>query len=264
MDSAPGIPLALRHALAGLERGSAPQAADLFPLGAPALDASLGGGLSRVSLHEIHAVQGLADAVAAGSFGLGLALRAAEERPLVWVRQDFVDAETGGLYGAGLAAFGLDPRRLLLVRAGDATGVLRAANEATRCPALGAVLVELWGEPKSLDLTVSRRLLLAAARSGVTLFLIRLGATPQPSAAATRWAVQAAASVPLEANAPGRPAFAATLLRHRAGIAGQTWNVEWDRDRLSFADPAPLPRSVSPLSAGRTRSAEREAIWRAG
>ena len=213
-------------------------------------------------MHEIYPAAGLKDAAAAIGFGLGVALRAGRGHPLAWIRQDFIGAEIGGLHGAGLTAFGADPDRLILVRAGDQAGGLRATLEALRCPALGGVLVEFWGASRLLDLTATRRLALAANRSGVTLVMVRLGASPVPSAATTRWSVAAAASDPLESNAPGRPAFAITLLRHRAGIPGRTWHVEWDCDRASFADPAPLPRPVVSVPARREAGARHEAKWR--
>lgn len=238
---------ALRRAIPGLELGVAGRDADPFQFGLPDLDAALGGGLARAALHEVYARRAQ-DAVAASGFGLGIALRATAGRSIVWARQDFVDVETGGLYGDGLAAFGLDPERLLVVRARDPTGVLRAAAEAAQCPAIGATLVEIWGDPKVLDLKASRRLALAAAASGVTVVMIRPGASPAPSAATSRWRVAALASRPLEANAPGRPTFEAALLRHRAGLGPRTWRLEWDRDRASF-ESASLSRAVVSVSA---------------
>jgi protein ImuA len=251
---------ALRRAIAALEPPAVVGATDLFSFGLAQIDDALGGGLKRGALHEVYARQTM-DAAAAEGFGLCLAIRAAGERPLVWARQDFSDVEAGVLHGEGISAFGGDPGRLLVVRPRDATGVLKAANEAARCPALGAVLAEVWGSPKSLDLKTSRRLGLAAAVSGVTLVMIRGDAEPQASAAMSRWSIAAAASSPLEANAPGPPAFEAALLRHRAGVAPSAWRVEWDRDRLSFA-AAPLPRIVVPVPADRPAAAAGEPLWR--
>ena len=262
MSEAHQITLArLRKAIADLEQGARQSGVDLFRLGLPMLEVALGGGLACGAVHEVYA-RHAQDAVAAAGFGLGLALRAADGRSLVWVRQDFVDVETGSLYGDGLAAFGLDPERLLVVRARDPTGALRAAAEAARCPPLGAALIEFWGESGTLDPKASRGLALAAGASGVTLVMIRLGASPAPSAATSRWSVAASASTPLEANAPGRPAFDAALLHHRAGLSPQTWRLEWDRDRTSFCEPAPLPRFVVPIPAGRPIAAEGYAPWR--
>lgn len=263
---------ALRTLLARFGPAGGPVAADLVSLGLPSLDEGLGGGLRRGAVHEIHAAgsvrkkeggaEGVADAAAAGAFGLAVALRAGAGRPLAWIRQDEVDARVGRLHGAGLAAFGADPARVTLVQVAGHDAAVRAAREALRCSGLGAVLVETWGASRGLDLTASRRLALAAEGSGVTLVMVRLAAAPGPSAASTRWAVAAAASSPLEANAPGRPAFALTLLRHRAGIPGRAWHLEWDRDRAVFADPAPLPRPVVPVPARRAAGARDEAGWR--
>ena len=258
MDLAQDILAGLRQALGIPKRGAG---LEPFGCGTPELDEPLGGGLARGALHEIHA-EAPADAAAASGFAAALALRAAGERLIAWARQDFVDVETGQLYAPGLAELGLDPNRLILIRAPDAAGVLRAGAEALRCPALGAVLVELWGEPRALDLTATRRLALAAGRSGVTLFMIRIGARPLPSAAMTRWSVRAGESAPLEANAPGPPAFVAALLRHRAGLAARTWHVEWDRDGRAFKPASPLSRPVVPVPAGRPAPPRRAARLR--
>ncbi|QEL26468.1 hypothetical protein FQV39_07755 [Bosea sp. F3-2] len=212
------------------------------------MDEALNGGLARAALHEIYAAE-VADLATATGFALGLALRAGAaeekiaERPILWARQDFVDAEAGRLHAPGLNELGLDPARLLLVRARDGESVLRAGAEAARCPALGAVLIEPWGEPRAFDLTASRRLALAAEGSGVPVLLLRVAAAETPSAARTRWQVRALASRALEANAPGAPAFVVRLLRQRGGAAEREWHVEWDRDRRTFAERSLFDRS---------------------
>lgn len=226
-------------------------AAASIRLGSAHLDEPLGGGLPRAALHEILAEDGTRDAAAASGFGLGLALRASRRRPLLWIRQDVAERETGCPFGAGMADFGADPEGILLVHVPDQAQAMQAAEDALRCPPVGAVLAELWGEGRASRLTATRRLSFAAGRSGIPCILVRLGASPAPSAATTRWSVAAAPSRPLEANAPGRPAFTLTLLRHRAGIPGRTWPVEWDRDRLAFTDPAPVSRPVVPVPVRR-------------
>lgn len=250
--------ISLRRAVEALGRSGGARSERPFRLGEAGIDAALGGGLARGALHEVHAAS--ATGASASGFGLCLALRAAGDRPLVWVRQEIGEAETGALHGEGVAAFGGDPRRLLVVRARGPTDVLRAAAEAARCPVVGAALFEIWGEPKVLDLKASRRLALAGAASGVTLVSVRLAARPVPSAAVTRWSAAAAPSVPLEANAPGRPAFEVRLLRHRGGAPPFTWRLEWDRERASFAS-SPISRSVAPLPADGA-AAEEGAGWR--
>lgn len=240
------------------------RSAGRFAVGVPVIDGALGGGLLRARLHEIFALR-TADAGAATGFAAALMLRAASAgRRLLWVRQSFAENEIGHLYAPGLVELGLDPDALIMVQARDALGVLRAGAEAVRCPALGAVVIEPWGAPKALDLTATRRLALAAARSGVTTFLLRPGAEPQPSAALTRWAVTAGPSRPLAAVSPGHPTFDITLLRHRAGIAGMRWRVEWDRDHHLFRQPAALPGAVVPVPADRPAVAGTRRLAQAG
>jgi protein ImuA len=230
-------------ALTGAEGAVRARREDLFALGFEALDRHLGGGLARGALHELYAER-LTDTAAATACGLALAVRAGGARPLVWVRQAFLNGETGAPFGPGLAEHGLDPARLILVSAPKGQEALRAAAEAVRCRAVGAVILELWGEPRALDLTASRRLSLAAAQSGTPLFLIRVNAQPVASAATSRWQVSASSSVALEANAPGHPAFVMTLLRHRAGSQPRTWLVEWNREQQAFAPRGPISGGV--------------------
>lgn len=257
----------LKREVARLEQGSSPVASTRFSTGVSGLDDNLGGGLMRGALHEVFA-NGMLDEAAAAAFVIGLALRASPAAPVVWVRQDFVGLELGEIHAPGLAELGLSPDRLILVKARDGPGVLRAGEEAARCPPLGAVIIEPWGNPKTLDLVASRRLMLAAGRSGVPLFLLRAGGTPLPSAAATRWSVKAAASTLLEAEAPGQPAFEVSLMRDRAGGAGRSWIVEWNRDVRSFRDMSgksgsSLSGGLVPVPAGGSHPEER-VLRRAG
>lgn len=244
----------LRQALARAAQhglSSATPAGRRMGTGAAAVDAVLGGGLRRGALHEIcAAMEG--DAAAAAGFALGLAIRLGGGRPLVWVREDKADGEAGALYPPGLAAFGFDPARLIVMQARHAEAALRAGGEAVRCAGLGAVLMSLWGEPRLLDLTASRRLLLAAEKSGLPLLMIRMAARPAAGAAVTRWGVRALPSRALEANAPGFPSFAVTLQRQRGGACGHAWRLEWNHEQRCFAerdDSAALPALSRPLAA---------------
>jgi protein ImuA len=220
-------------------------------LGLDSVDDRLGGGLAQAALHEIYAARE-GDGAAAAGFALLLALRCERDGPLVWLREDRAH-RNGRLYGLGLAELGFDPDRLLLVQAPDTLALLRAGAEAVACSAVAVVILEPWGKAAALDLTATRRLTLAAARSGVLTLLLRSG-EPGPSAAQSRWQVAAAPSQLLPANAfggeapgarvlggeaPGAPAFDISLLRHRSGIAGFDARMEWDRDRRIFAAPIP-------------------------
>ena len=267
-----------------------------FTFGIDTVDRALNGGLARGRLHEIYAggvedggengvrdgAEGIAkdadqdntaDAASACGFAAMLAIRACMAGDVIfWLRHERAERLGGVLQAQGLIALGLDPSRIIFVMAPDSDALLRASVDAVRCGGLGAVVVEGWGAMPRLDLTASRRLKLAAETSGVTLLLLRIDAVPVTSAAETRWSVKAAPSSALAANAPGRPAFDIALLRRRAGPAGLTTRLEWNRDQLSFespfggtrspAQPAQLPEALPRLmvsSSGDRQGAQRAA-----
>ena len=250
----------LRTRIAGLGgNGVAVKGAGTVTTGSPLVDARLGAGLVRGALHDVFA-DDPDDASAASGFALMLALRGSLAKPLIWVREDRGERRQGRIYAPGLVELGVDPAALLLVTGPDVLAVLRAGADIIGCGAVGAVVIEPWGKAPGLDLTVSRRLALAAAQSGVLTLVLRAGADPGPSAATTRWGVRAALSEMLPGQTvfdrsvpevPGWPAFDISLLRHRGGIAGFDARVEWDRDRRSFCD-APLSGSLSAIAPGRT------------
>jgi protein ImuA len=225
-------------------------------LGHADADATLQGGLAVGAMHEVFADAGRQSAAATG-FVAGLAGRAAARRPLVWVRQDFTEIESGALSMSGLAELGLDPRLLVTVCAAGVDTALRTAADALACDALGAVVLEVWGEARQLDLVASRKLTLAAQASGVTGLLLRVAAEPQPSTAETRWIVRAAHSppaAPLMPAAPwntwGAPMFDAQLVRNRHGPVGR-WIMEWKCDECLFSKPAAYPQPVAAAPAHR-------------
>lgn len=201
------------------------------------MDAALGGGFAFGRVHEVFAACA-EDAPACAGFILALAIRNAEHaKPVIWLRSE--RAVRGGvMQGAGWAELGGAPEACLFVLAEDAKALLRAGVDALRCGGMGAVVIEGWGRMPELDLTASRRLSLAAEKSGVPLLLLRVDAEPAPSAAETRWHVTAAPSQALLGNAPGAPCFDIELLRCRSRPAGQSWRLEWDRDRKTFRDTA--------------------------
>lgn len=218
-------------------------------------------GLPRAQVHEIYAEEAGDAAVAAG-FAAVLTL-AGGTAPLLWLRDEAAERQAGRLHATGLRELGLDPAQLVMAVVADEGSLLRAAADAARCAGLGAVLVEAWGRAPGLDLTATRRLQLAAEASGVLVLLLRIDARPGPSAAATRWGVTACLSTPLDADAPGRPAFLLELQRRRGGPAGQRWRVEWDRDEKSFAVEA-LSGAGIPLVAGGPAARDAPASVRAG
>jgi protein ImuA len=172
-------------------------------------------------------------------------------KPLLWVRQDFSELETGALSMSGLAELGLDPRRVVMVRAADVESALRTSADALACDALGAVVLELWGETRQFDLVASRKLTLAAQGSGVTGLLLRMAAQPLSSTAETRWMLRAAHSPPGAMwSAWGAPCFDAELLRNRHGPCGR-WIMEWKCDECQFSEPSAYPQPVAAAPAHR-------------
>jgi len=224
-------------------------------LGHGEADAALQGGLAKGAVHEVFAEGGRHGAAATG-FIAGLTARVTARRPLVWVRQDFCEIEAGSLSMHGLAELGLDPRCVVTVRAFDVESALRTASDALACDALGAVVLEVWGEARQLDLVASRKLTLAAQASGVTALLLRVAAQPAPSTAESRWIVRAAHSPPSAPwSAWGAPVFDAQLVRHRHGPVGR-WIMEWKCDECLFSQPEAYPQPVAATPAHRPHQAQ--------
>ncbi|MDP9424076.1 MAG: hypothetical protein M3Q19_14810 [Pseudomonadota bacterium] len=245
----------LKAGLASIAGGVRLSADKRITTGHAAFDAALGGGLARGRVHELFAAEA-DDGPSAAGFAAMLALRAVGRgTPVFWLRTDEAGRHGGMIHAPGLVELGGDPDSLVLGQAPDTKALLRAAADAARCPGLGALIVEAHGKCPELDLTASRRLALAVEHSDVMLLMLRLEAEPVPSAADTRWAVSSAPSQALEANAPGAPTFEIELLRRRSGPAGMRWRLEWNRDRLSFTDPA-LPGAVVSLPSRRPAAAQ--------
>jgi protein ImuA len=200
----------------------------LLPLGVPAIDAALGGGLARGGVHEVAAsdegaAAGLATVLAARLSGSNL-------RSVLWI------VPAGGpyapqLFAPALAMFGLDPTRLMLVTASRPADRLWAMEEALRCRALAAVIAEI----DAVALPALRRLQLAAEGSGVAGLLLRAGsaAGERGGGAVTRWQVESAPSK------SDKPRWRLALLRSRSGRAGQ-WLVEWSHETGGLALVAAL------------------------
>jgi protein ImuA len=231
----------LRQALAGIGSNSAPPLAGddhLVGLDAP-IDAVLGGGLARSVLHELAPAAPVHLAAASG-FALALAARASGMRgQVLWVATDFAAAEAGGPYGPGLDLFGLAAEHLIVLRVPRPPDVLWAMEEALRCRALACVVAELTGEGEMADLTVTRRLALAAREGAGLGLLMRHCATSLPSAAATRWEIAAALSRPDAFGGLGRMRFDLSLRKNRRGPLGR-WLITWDHHERAFHAAVPV------------------------
>jgi protein ImuA len=243
----------LRGRIERLEASGEAHAHNRVALGHAGADAMLRGGLALGAMHEVFA-EGRQSGAATGLVA-GFARRLSARRPLVWVRQDFSEIESGALSMSGFGELGLDPRLLVSVRAADVDNALRSAADALACDAVGAVVLEVWGEARQLDLVASRKLTLSAQASGVSCLVLRVAAQPQPSTAETRWIVQAARSPPAPAwNAWGAPVFDAQLVRNRHGPLGR-WIMEWKCDECLFSEPAAHPQPVAAAPAHRSHPA---------
>jgi protein ImuA len=144
-----------------------------------------------------------------------------KEKPVLWVQESMAILESGRIHPPGLPS-----QELIHVEARDARDALWAMEEGLRCSALSAVVGEIWGDPKALDFTATRRLAVASERSGVAAFLIRLGGHANLSGARMRWRIASAQSLAndLDFRAPGLPAWDAELFRARAMPPG-CWNL---------------------------------------
>ena len=220
---------------------------------APACDFAIPS-LAPAQLHEIH---GDAPATA---LAFAFAAARASRKPILLARTPRRAPLPLRLHGEGLAALGIDPARLLLVEAPDDDALLQAGLDAARCNGLAAVVLETRGALPRYDLTASRRLVLAAERSGVPVIVLRGEAAPRTSAAHSRWIVRstpsAAPAHPLLAGLTGSAACEVELSRRRGGPAGMRWRLEWDEangdfhaQRIDTAAPSGAVVPVAPLRA---------------
>lgn len=184
----------------------------LYPLGAR----------PEGTVHDVTCA-GHRDAGALTGFAAALVARmGAAAGPVVWVADAVTAGETGSLYGPGLAAFGIDPARLLLVTPRSAAEALWAIEEALSVGGLAAIVGEIGGAPRALDLTATRRLALRAERGGTPVLLLRPAGPAIASAARLRFAVAPRPSGPDPHGLAvlGRPGFAVHLTRNRGGPTG--------------------------------------------
>ena len=222
------------------------------PLGHAGADAVLGGGLRPGALHEVFA-QGWGG----GGFAVLLAMLATGGKPLFWVRPDYEALEFGPVSPSGLAELGGDPQNLVLVRTRNAADALSAAADILACPHVGALLLEIGGAPRCLDLVATRRLSFLAGESGASVILLRESAQEEPSAALTRWRV---ASAPSRADDDdwGNPVFDAVLTRHRLGGLGH-FLMQWNPEHGRFDTPRPGAVAAPPAHRPAYASHQRRA-----
>lgn len=226
----------------------------VLPFGVPDVDDRLAtGGLGGSSLHEAAAASGsLADDAAATLFVAGVAARfaARDGATVLWAVTRF------DLYAPGLEQAGLVPARALFAQAREDEEVLALMEDGLRHGALAAVV----GEVRRTSMTATRRLQLAAARSGTPAFLLRrrrgtdVCPLSEPSAATTRWRIACASSGRLPAAGVGRGRWTVELVRQRNG-APFSLLLEASDATGRLALPAAARHRAAPAVGAATRAA---------
>lgn len=250
----PHITAALRETIAAIEaaclRKGPHSARSHVETGVPAIDEMLGGGLMRGAVHEV-LPKTAGDLAAAAGFAFGLATRAETKTAhTLYIQHDFTQTEYGRPYLPGLKLSGVDTASLIYLHVPRAEDVVWAMGEALKCRGFSAVIAEFPANVRVLDLTMTRRLALAAQESlGLGLILRHAGGI-EPNAATTRWLVSSAPSRSDAFGGLGRPAFHLDLVKNRFGQSGQ-WRVEWQSYERTFAIPS-LPRSLARPFADRS------------
>lgn len=187
-------------------------------------------------MHEVSG-GGEAGLAASSLFAAGLFARMAGA--VLWC------ATGDDVFAPGLACAGLHPDRVFHARAPDEKTVLLLMEEALRHPGLGGVL----GELSLLPMTASRRLVLAAERSGVMAVVLRRRREGRPentapNAAATRWRITPVASQPLPCPGIGRARWRVELVRCRGGVP-----AEWTMEACDAQGVVSLPAGLADGSA---------------
>lgn len=220
-----------------------------LPTGTPRFDAALGGGIPAAGLVEIHG-RLTRDAGAVSGLALAFAARAAGRRPLVWIATSDMMHEAGEPYLPGISAFcGIGAGQLLVAEAARPADALWIAEEAAHLEAIGAVLLEMRGNPSVLDLTATRRLHRRALAASRPLFLLCHGAEAQPTAAPLRLVASPAPAAPrLTLAGPlrgsiGPPAFQIFIDKNRLSPQA-AFLLQWNAGRRIFEEPDHEPATT--------------------
>jgi protein ImuA len=203
----------LRERISALAGGVA-RAAGCLPFGVPEIDRVLpGGGLAYGALHEIAGGgSGTVDGAAAALFAAGIAGRTKGKIAWCLTRPD--------LFFPALAQAGVHPDRVVFIEGDKEEDVLASMEECLSFGGLGVVV----GELVRLPMTASRRLQLAAERTGTMAIAVRRWRRQteandfgQPTASTTRWRVSVLPSEELPVPGLGRARWLLELMRSRAG-----------------------------------------------
>ncbi|MEM6712150.1 MAG: hypothetical protein AAF590_07695 [Pseudomonadota bacterium] len=207
----------------------------------------------------------LLDARDPGAIGFAVA-QMKPKGSILWVQDRLSAMENGLPAPQALTRFNMASERLILACGQRAEEVLWAMEEGLRCQALGGIIGEIWGDPRALDFTATKRLALRAERQGVPVFLVRAGGAPSLSAARKRWRVCSRPSVPhpFDSKAPGAPRWRADLFRSRGSKPG-TFEVDYDptTHRLDLVPAFRHSALAPPQSTAGGRAFDRQGAHRA-
>lgn len=242
------------------------RAEPVLPIGVPALDEALAGGLPLRGMTEIR-VSETRDAGAGIGFTLALAALCQARRreggelgPVLWIAEGMALKEAGAPYGVGLAGHGLDLSRALLSGPRSLKEALWIAEAALNFSVFAAVVLEMRGNPAALGFQESRRLQVRARAGSVPLLLVRQAGEEEASGALFRLAVLPAPAAarllpdgrPL-AGSIGNPVFHVVAEKSRAFAPVDAY-LEWSAHERRFYPLAPLgslaPVDAQPVSPG--------------
>jgi len=239
----------LRERIAHLE-GSARRRAVVLPFGVPEIDSALpGGGLAFGALHEF--AGGGTDTVNGAAAALMVAGIAARTKgKILWclTRPD--------LFFPAVSQAGLHPDRVIFCEGDREEEVLASMEEGLSFGGFGAVV----GELVRLPMTASRRLHLAAEKTGTMALALRRWRRQaeasdfgQPTASTSRWRISMLPSEPLPVAGVGRARWLAELMRVKAGECAEFEIGACDaKGRICLL---PLSANGSDQTAWRTRGA---------
>lgn len=159
-----------------------------------------------------------------------------QSAPILWVQDYLSQKEAGRPYLPGIGA----KRPIIRVTVSRPIDVLWAMEEGLRCKALASVIGEVWGDPKTLNFTATKRLAMRSEAAGTPCWLLRRSASADLSAARERWRISSLPSAlhPDDAQSPGLPRWKAELFRSRSAPLG-TWVAHYDpsSDRVDLSTP---------------------------
>ncbi|MCB5203757.1 ImuA family protein [Neorhizobium sp. T786] len=207
----------LRERIAHLE-GSIARKTVVLPFGVAGMDERLpGGGLAYGAVHEFAGGgSGTVDGAAATLFAAGVAARSKGKVLWCLTRPD--------LFAPALSQAGLHPDRVIFCESDREEDVLASMEEGLSFGGLAAVV----GELVRLPMTASRRLQLAAEKTGTMGLVVRRWRRQteasdfgNPTASTTRWRISVLPSEPLPTAGVGRARWLAELMRVKAGESAE-------------------------------------------